>query len=71
MGHPTDETDENMSDLVILDGDKVEQEYNSLVIVTEPKAEVIRLPLVDIYLVESYKAYNYANTDHDVDKKAA
>jgi hypothetical protein len=71
MGHPTDETDENMSDLVILDGDKIEQEYNSLVMVTEPKAEVIRLPLVDIYLVESYKAYNYANTDHDVDKKAA
>ena len=40
---------------------------DTLAMEIEHKVETIRLPLVDIYLVESYKAYNYANTDHTVD----
>ncbi len=40
---------------------------DTIVMETEHKVEAIRLPLADIYLVESYKAYNYANTDHTVD----
>lgn len=32
---------------------------------------VIRKPLVDIYLVESYKAYNYLNTDRSESERMA